>query len=88
MPFHVLYGMQQDPIIESILATAQARGDEKTFCPSEIARELFPEDWRAHMQEIVEVAIALQKQGKVVITQKGEPVDIDHIKGPIRIKGV
>ncbi len=80
--------MKDDKIIESILSTAQARGDEKTFCPSEIARELFPADWRAHMQEIVEVAIALQKQGKVLITQKGEPVDIDHIKGPIRIKGV
>lgn len=80
--------MKQDPIIESILSTAVARGPEKTFCPSEIARELFPKDWRAHLQEVVEVAIALQKQGKVLITQKGEAIDIDHIKGPIRIKGV
>ncbi|WDF68690.1 DUF3253 domain-containing protein [Sphingobacterium oryzagri] len=88
MPFCVSYVMKDDKIIESILSTAQARGDEKTFCPSEIARELFPENWRAHMQEVVEAAIGLQKQGKVVITQKGEPVDIDHIKGPIRIKGV
>ncbi len=80
--------MKDDKIIASILSTAKARGDEKTFCPSEIARELFPADWRANMQEVVEVAIALQKQGKVLITQRGEPVDIDHIKGPIRIKGV
>lgn len=80
--------MKQHPIIERILSTAQARGSEKTFCPSEIARELFPEDWRAHMQDVVEVAIALQRQEKVLITQKGEPVDINHIKAPIRIKGV
>jgi len=78
--------MKQEAIIESILSAAEARGREKTFCPSEIARELFPKDWRAHMQEVVDVAISLQKQGKVLITQKGKSIDINHIKGPIRIK--
>ena len=61
--------MKDDKIIASILSTAKARGDEKTFCPSEIARELFPENWRAHMQEIVEAAIGLQNQGTAPITK-------------------
>jgi len=38
------------------------------------------------MTDVVEVAIELQQQNKVVITQKGLPIDVDHIKGPIRIK--
>ena len=80
--------MKQEAIIESILSAAEARGREKTFCPSEIARELFPKDWRAHMQEVVNVAISLQNQGKVLITQKGKAIDLNDIKGPIRIKGV
>ncbi len=80
--------MQEDRIVASVLAMAEERGTEKTFCPSEIARELFPDDWRTHMNDVVAVAISLQKQGKVLITQKGEPVDIDHIKGPIRIKRI
>ena len=47
---------------------------------------LFPEDWRKHMKAIVDIAIDLQHQGKVLITQKGLPIDVDDIKGPIRIK--
>lgn len=79
--------MQQQPdIANTILATALERGREKSTCPSEIARKLFPENWRKYMTKVMEVAIDLQEQGKVVITQKGLPVDIGKIKGPIRIK--
>lgn len=38
------------------------------------------------MAEVREAAIALQKRGAVVITQKGRLVDPDHIRGPIRIR--
>jgi hypothetical protein len=73
-------------ILSTILFIANQRGPEKSTCPSEIARKLFPDDWRKHMKDVVDVAIDLHNQGKVVITQKGIPVDVDHIKGPIRIK--
>lgn len=71
---------------ETILTTATQRGPEKSTCPSEIAREMFPDDWRKHMQEVRDAAVDLHKKGKVVITQKGQPVDVDNIKGPVRIK--
>lgn len=76
----------QGDISAMILAVATERGTEKSTCPSEIARMLFPGDWRQHMKDIVKVAINLQHQNKVVITQKGLPIDVNHIKGPIRIK--
>lgn len=38
------------------------------------------------MKEVVDVAIELNNQDKVVITQKGVPIDVNHIKGPIRIR--
>jgi len=47
---------------------------------------LFPNDWRDHMKEVVDEAIELHNQAKVVITQKGSAIDVNHIKGPIRIK--
>lgn len=75
-------------IADAILAVSAARGAEKTTCPSEIARMLFPGDWRKYMDNVVEVAVRLQRSGKVVITQKGLPVDVDQIRGPIRIKMV
>jgi len=78
----------QEPaaISKTILETATERGAQKSTCPSEIARMMFPEDWRRHMEEVRNVAIELYLQGKVLITQKGEQVDVDHIKGPIRIR--
>ncbi|OOQ57944.1 DUF3253 domain-containing protein [Mucilaginibacter pedocola] len=73
-------------IPQTILAKATQRGPDKSTCPSEIARELFPANWRKHMQEVRDAAVDLHKTGKVIITQKGQPVDVDNIKGPIRIK--
>ncbi|MBB5395946.1 DUF3253 domain-containing protein [Mucilaginibacter sp. AK015] len=78
--------MPETSISRTILTMAAERGPDKTVCPSEIARALFPTNWRKHMQEVRNEAIALQKAGKVAITQKGRPVDVEHIKGPIRIK--
>lgn len=65
---------------------AAERAPDKTVCPSEIARALFPANWRKHMQEVRDAAIELHKAGKVTITQKGKAIDVEHIKGPIRIK--
>lgn len=78
--------MQDADILKTILLMAAQRGPEKSTCPSEIARLLFPDDWRQHMKIVVDAAVDLQNQGKIVITQKGKPIDVNHIKGPIRIK--
>ena len=77
---------QHTEITSTILFVATQRGPEKSTCPSEIARMLFPDDWRKHMNNIVDGAIELHNQGKVVITQKGIPIDVNHFKGPVRIK--
>ncbi|MCF2442597.1 DUF3253 domain-containing protein [Dyadobacter sp. CY345] len=86
-PYSVRIHMEHyEKIATTILATVTDRGAEKSACPSEIARMLFPDDWRAHMKDVREVAIDLHNQGSVVITQKGTPVDVKDIKGPVRIK--
>ena len=77
---------QHKNIANTILTVAANRVHEKSTCPSEIARMLFPDDWRKHMKEVVDAAIDLNNKCKVSITQKGNPIDITQIKGPIRIK--
>lgn len=72
-------------IAKAILQSVTDRGSVKTTCPSEIARALFPLDWRSHMGEVRGVAFQLQEKGQVVITQKGLPVSGEPVKGPIRI---
>ena len=78
--------MPNNNIKRTIIAMATQRAPDKTVCPSEIARALFPGDWRMHMDEVRASAIDLQREGKVAITQNGQPVDVEHIKGPVRIK--
>ena len=75
-------------IATTILSVATHRGAEKSTCPSEIARMIFPGDWRKHMKDVVNVAVDLHHQNKVAITQKGMPIDVNYIKGPIRIKTI
>ena len=78
--------MAVNSISETILTMAAQRGPLKTICPSDVARQLFPEDWRKHMDEVRQEAISLHNEGQVLITQKGLPVDTNYIKGPVRIK--
>ena len=78
--------MQHYEKITTIVSTAIHRGANKSTCPSEIARMLFPKNWRKHMKDVLEVAIDLHNKGSVVITQKGMPVDVKNFKGPVRIK--
>jgi hypothetical protein len=81
-----LHMQHYEKIATTILSTAIHRGAEKSTCPSEIARMLFPDDWRKRMKDVREVAIDLHNKGSVAITQKGTLVDVDNIKGPVRIK--
>jgi hypothetical protein len=69
-----------DDIAGVLMALAEARGPDKTFCPSEAARRLSV-DWRPLMPDIRRVAAGLS----LVATQKGVPVDPVSAKGPIRL---
>ena len=56
-------------IAASIMALITRRGPEKSICPSEVARALFPSDWRLHMQAVRDEAWALAAQHRLVVTQ-------------------
>lgn len=76
-----------DPYItEKIIALATARGSTKTICPSEVARKLWPDNWRKHMPEVRACAYTLRDTGKVRIMQKGADITAGNIKGPIRVQ--
>lgn len=57
-----------------------------SICPSDVARTVDSENWRELMDETREVAQHLARQGGIVITQRGQPVDPDApVRGPIRL---
>lgn len=75
-----------EAIQKCLLKLVRDRGPEKTICPSEVARALGGDDWRALMEQIRTVGIALADAGSIAITQKGQVVDPRAVKGPIRYR--
>ena len=73
----------------TILKLAGQRGQGRTICPSEAARAIggdHPDGWGPLMQPIRRVAVRLMKQGRIVITRKGRPVDPDDFRGVYRLR--
>jgi predicted Zn-ribbon and HTH transcriptional regulator len=70
---------------EAILELIRERGPEKSACPSEAARRLAGEHWRAAMDDIHKAAASLQREGRLRVTQRGEPVDLISARGPVRL---
>lgn len=78
-----------DAIAAEILRQTEARGADKSICPSEVARALEPgEDaWRRLMGAVRAAAIRLAREGRVEVLRKGKPVDPAlEIRGVIRLR--
>ncbi len=73
-------------IKDELIATASARS--ATFCPSEVARALYPNSWRDKMEAVRTVADALVANGQLEVLQKGEVIREmpTAAKGPIRLR--
>ncbi len=70
----------------AILELLEERGAGKTICPSDAARKVDPEGWRALMEPTRGAARRLVASGEIVITQGGAVVDPARAKGAIRLK--
>lgn len=86
-----------DAAIEAaILALVEARGADKSICPSEAAKLVTadaiakgaPADcWRQQMTPVRRVAVRLATEGRIDILRKGKKCDpIGEIKGVIRLR--
>ena len=78
--------LSQELIETVILELCHKRGVGKTICPSEVARAIAGQDgdWRSLMDDVRAVGAKISNNGQIEITQKGQPVDLDTVKGPIR----
>ncbi|MEV7619275.1 DUF3253 domain-containing protein [Microbacterium sp. NPDC089321] len=71
-------------IASAVRALVRKRG-ESSICPSDVARTVGGESWRAIMDDVRRVTAHLADQGQVIVTQKGEPVQLRDARGPVRI---
>ena len=72
----------------AIIELLDARARDASICPSEAARVVGGDEWRALMEPARRAARRLVASGAVQITQKGRVVDPSTAKGPIRIRRV
>lgn len=78
----------QDKKVEAeMMRLLEERGKQKSICPSDPVRLLFPEElWRDHMETARMAARRLVAQGKAEILQKGQVMDPSTARGPIRVR--
>ncbi|MEV4736901.1 MULTISPECIES: DUF3253 domain-containing protein [unclassified Microbacterium] len=74
-----------DRIAATIRALTRKR-TESSICPSDVARTIGGDSWRARLDDVRRVTGELADRGDVVVTQKGEPVRLAEVKGPVRIR--
>ena len=70
----------------AVLDLLAQRKPTSSICPSDVARRVRPDDWRPLMDPVRAAARDLVESGEVEITQRGEVVDPDTVRGPIRIR--
>ncbi len=70
----------------AIAALLEARGAGKTICPSEAARAVGGEGWRASMEAARRAARRMVARGQIVMTQGGHVVDPSTAKGAVRLR--
>jgi hypothetical protein len=71
---------------QAIVELLAARAGGATICPSEAARLVAPEQWRALMPAVTAAARRLAARGVLVVCQGGRVVDPSAVRGPIRLR--
>lgn len=81
-------GESGEQIRTLLIRFALQRGLTKTFCPSEVARSIGTTEaqWRALMDPVRGAARQMIEAGDMQCLQKGVVVDIDDVRGPIRLR--
>jgi len=73
----------------AIVGLLRKRDQGKTICPSEASRAVFGAqkgNEKEYMDRTRAVVRSLVEEGIIEVCQKGQVVDMDHCKGPIRLR--
>lgn len=71
---------------DAILTLLAGRAMSSSACPSEAARRVGGEEWRALMDPARAAAARLVARGEIEVTQGGEVVELATARGPIRLR--
>lgn len=75
-----------DPIETAIFDSLAEKPAGSSVEPAEAAKALAGDQWRRMLPKVKAVAVGLARQGRLVITKKGKPVNPEAFKGVIRLR--
>lgn len=78
--------MSDERLTAVIFELLAQRRPGASICPSEVARAEDPDDWRALMPRVREVAARLAAAGRIRVTQGERTVDANTARGPLRLR--
>jgi hypothetical protein len=88
MSLHTAISSISPTIEATILDLLSQRPAGLTIAPMDVARRIggdHPDGWGPLMQPVRRAAVKLMKEGRLVITRKGRPVDPDDFRGVYRL---
>ena len=73
---------------QAIFKLLAQRQSGASICPSDAAHAVYPNatQWRAAMPKVRALAAQLADAGRLVVTQRGESVDVRTATGPVRLR--
>lgn len=72
--------------IERALMKLLEQRHPRSACPSEVARRIDADAWRALMPAVRDAAGRLAKRGRVDVLQRGKRVELSAAHGPVRLR--
>ncbi|MFS2242627.1 DUF3253 domain-containing protein [Microbacterium sp. OR16] len=78
-------GADFDERIAAAVRALVRKRHSSSICPSDVARTVGAQSWRSIMDDVRRVTAQLADERQVIVTQKGEPVQIGDARGPVRI---
>jgi hypothetical protein len=75
-----------DRALEQAIGALLDRRAPSSICPSDAARAVDADGWRALMPRARAAAGRLAAAGAVEVTQRGEVVDVGTARGPVRVR--
>lgn len=79
-------GVGGDDLEDRVRAILEEGRPGTTMCPSDVARKLDPDAWRALLPAVRRAAFALADRGIAEVTQRGVVVDGRAARGAIRLR--
>lgn len=74
-----------DVLKTAILEMCRQKKNE-AFCPSEVLKLMFPEDWEQFIEEVNATAREMSREGLILITQNGNIITAIFSKSPSKYK--